>query len=359
MKKIVLTGGGSAGHVTPNIALTEELKKEDWDIAYIGSPDGVEREMITALSIPYYAVRSGKLRRYFSWKSFLEPFNIVFGIAQAYFLLKKLNPQLVFSKGGFVAFPVVVGAWMQRIPVLAHESDFSPGLANRLSFPFVDKICVNFSAAKKHFKRVDKVEVTGTPLRSFLFHGNKEKALARCGFNAEKPCLLIIGGSLGAQKINDCVRKALAILCQDFQVIHLCGKGKVDTQLMTQAGYCQFEYANEDLADFFAASELVISRAGANAVCEMIALAKPHVFIPLSEKVSRGDQVQNARYFEEQGISVVLKEENLSVDTLLSAIRHAQEQRELSIKKMQDIAFESASQKVMTVIKGVLDVKNR
>ena len=350
--KIVLTGGGTAGHVTPNIALIEVLQQEEWQIDYVGSADGVEKDMITALGIPYHSVSCGKLRRYFSWKTFLVPFNILVGVGQAFCLLHKLKPDVVFSKGGFVAFPVVVGAWLNRIPVVAHESDMSPGLANRLSFPFVNKICVTFAAAKEHFKRKDNIVVTGTPIRKELFLGNKEKGLALCGFNNKKPCLLIVGGSLGAQAVNVCVRHTLDQLFPHFQVIHICGKGKMDPSLEGTVGYRQFEYVNKELADLFAACEIVVSRAGANALYEILALNKPHVLIPLSQQqVSRGDQVQNARYFQQQGISVVVSGEVLSPETLLSAINEVRANSSEIITKIKKLGILSATLKIFDVIK--------
>lgn len=349
--KIVLTGGGTAGHVTPNIALIELLQQEDWEISYVGSAEGVEKAMITAIDIPYHAVSTGKLRRYFSWKNFFDPFNILLGLWQAYRLLHKLKPDIVFSKGGFVAFPVVVGAWLNRIPVVAHESDISPGLANRLSFPFVNKICVTFAVAKKHFKRQESVEVTGTPIRQELFKGDKEKGLSLCGFNNEKPCLLVVGGSQGATSMNVCVRHALPSLLESFQVIHLCGKGKLDPSLVSKTGYFQFEYANKELADLFAACDMVISRAGANALYEILALHKPHVLIPLSHQVSRGDQVQNARYFQQQGISVVVSEETLTPEALLTAINEVRNNSQEIIKKINALGIDSATIKIFDVIK--------
>ena len=349
--RIVFTGGGTAGHVTPNIALIEVLQREGWQIDYVGSADSIEQVMITNLNIPYHAVSSGKLRRYFSWKNFLDPLKIMLGSVQAYRLLRNLNPDVVFSKGGFVAFPVVVGAWLNRIPIVAHESDMSPGLANRLSFPFVNKICVTFAAAKKHFKQQEKVEVTGTPIRRELFNGNAAHGLALCGFTSDVPCILVVGGSQGATIMNTCVRHALDELCQRYQVIHLCGKGKVDSNFSNRARYCQFEYANEELADFFAASDVVISRAGANALYEILALEKPHVLIPLSQKISRGDQVQNARYFQQQGISVVANEETLTPETLLAAVNEVSTHRAKVIKKIKALAIESATLKIVAIIK--------
>ena len=356
--KIVFTGGGTAGHVTPNMALIEVLKQQGWSIDYIGSADGVEKTMISSLNVPFHAVKSGKLRRYFSWKNVLDPFNILLGIFQSYVLLYQLKPDVVFSKGGFVAFPVVVGAWLNGIPVIAHESDISPGLANRLSFPFVKKICVPFAISKKHFKQDHKVEVTGTPIRAELFHGDKKRGLALCGFNEQKPCLMAIGGSLGAQTLNRCVRESLDQLCEHYQVIHLCGKGKVDPSLKHKAGYYQLEYANAELADLFAASDLVVSRAGANALYEILALEKPHVLIPLSEKVSRGDQVQNARYFQQQGISVVLNDDSLTSEQLLAAIHQVRAHSQDIILKIKALGIASATTSIIALIREQAHVES-
>lgn len=356
--RIVFTGGGSAGHVTPNIALIDELLKEGWQVDYIGSAKGVENAMLNELRIPYHPIKSGKLRRYFSWKNFIDPFNTLIGMWQAYWLLRELKPHVVFSKGGFVAFPVVVGAWLNKIPIVAHESDMSPGLANRLSFPFVNKICVTFLGAKDHFKATNKVVVTGTPIRKALFLGLKEQGLALCGLSDEKPCLLFIGGSLGAQTINRTLRQALPELLKTFQVIHLCGKGKIDPALQKTEGFCQFEYANEELAHLFAASSLVVSRAGANSLYEILALAKPHVLIPLPLAVSRGDQVQNAHFFEKMGISVVLNESELTATHLVQAIDHVFLHLDDIKHKIEALDITSATAKVIDVIKEQAHVES-
>lgn len=355
--RIVFTGGGTAGHVTPNLPLISQFKNEGWDIAYMGSAQGVEQQIIQAINIPFYAISSGKLRRYFSVKNFIDPFKILLGMIQATFFFYRLKPQVVFSKGGFVAFPVVVGAWLNRIPIVAHESDMSPGLANKLSFPFVNKICLNFDAAKKHFKQQSKIEVTGTPIRQQLFLGVKEKGLQLCSFDDKKPCLLVIGGSLGANSLNHCIREALEQLTQQFQVIHLCGRGKIDDSLLNKPGYCQFEYANEELADLFAASSLVISRAGANSLCELLALGKPHILIPLSAQASRGDQIQNARYFEQLGISRVIQDEALNKETLCTAIQEVWTQQEDIKRAMGTLNIVSAADKIVAIIKDVIHVE--
>ena len=356
--RIVFTGGGTAGHVTPNLALIDVLQREGWQIDYIGSKASVEQEMIQGLGLSFYAINSGKLRRYFSWKNFLDPFKILLGIGQAYRLLRKLQTDVVFSKGGFVAFPVVFAAWLNRIPVVVHESDISPGLANRLSFPFVDKICVNFAATKTYFKNPFRVEVTGTPIRKELFQGNRQRGLERCGFNQQKPCLLVMGGSQGATHLNTCVREALVSLNQQYQVIHLCGKGKVDDSLRSNSEYYQFEYANEELADLFAASDLVVSRSGANALFEILALQKAHVLVPLSAKVSRGDQIHNARFFNKQGISTVVDDDTLTATALLDAIHHVSTHQDEIVTRIKSLAIESATLKIISIIKEQRNAKS-
>jgi UDP-N-acetylglucosamine--N-acetylmuramyl-(pentapeptide) pyrophosphoryl-undecaprenol N-acetylglucosamine transferase len=349
-KHIVFTGGGTAGHVTPNIALIEALDAATWTVDYIGSEQGVEQSIIGALQIPYHAIKTGKLRRYFSWKNVFSPFYVLYGIVQAFFLLRRLKTDIVFSKGGFVAFPVVFAAWLNRIPVIAHESDFTPGLANRLCFPFVKTICVTFAAGKDFFKQSDKVVVTGTPIRRALFAGERDRGLSVCGFDATKPCLLVIGGSQGAHAINKAVREALPRLTQAFQVIHLCGKGKVDASLQGIPGYCQMEYADKELPDLFAASELVISRAGANSVYEILALQKLPVFIPLSAKVSRGDQIHNAAYFEKLGIGVVLDEDKLCASALMNAIGVVESGRSQMLVAIKALGITSATEVIIALI---------
>ena len=350
IRKIVFTGGGTAGHVTPNIALIESLAQQDWQIHYIGSYDGVEKSMIEDIGVPYHAVYSGKLRRYFSWQNCLDPFKVMAGIVQSYITLRRLKPNIVFSKGGFVALPVVIGAYLNRIPVIAHESDMSPGLANRLSFPFVTKICVTFDAAKHHFKQQDKIEVTGTPIRQNLLQGDKEKGMTLCGFDNSKPCILVVGGSQGSNGLNAAVRNGLSELITRYQVIHLCGKGKRDESLVNHLGYYQLEYANQELPDLLAASSLVVSRSGANALYELLALSKPHVLIPLSRKVSRGDQIQNAEYFLKQGISTVIDDDLLSPEALFLAINDVFSHRDSLIQAIEALKITSATDKIIKLL---------
>lgn len=355
---IVFTGGGSAGHVTPNLALIEALKEEDWNLHYIGSKASIEEEKLKELQIEFYGISSGKLRRYFSWDNFIDPFRVLAGTFQAYRLLKRLKANLVFSKGGFVAFPVVVAAFLNRIPIIAHESDLSPGLANKLSFPFVNKICVTFSAAKNAFKDKKRVIVTGTPLRKSLFQGNKNQGLAISGFNNQKPCLLIMGGSLGATSLNHIIRQALPRLSQEYQIIHLCGKGKLDIGLNTYPNYYQLEYADESLPHLFAAADLIISRSGANSLYEILALGKAHILVPLPLKASRGDQIENAHYFQEQGISIIIEEENLSVESLLTKIREVMQEKESLEAKIKTLNIQPATDTIIHLIKEELQAQS-
>lgn len=317
-KKIVLTGGGTAGHVTPNIALLPELKKAGYEISYIGSKDGIEKRLIEDYQIPYYGVSTGKLRRYFDLKNFTDPFRIIKGFAEAKSVLKKIQPDIIFSKGGFVSVPIVRAANSLKIPVIIHESDITPGLANKLCIPVAEKICCNFPETMQYVPE-DKGVLTGTPIREELSEGVRRRGLELCGFNENKPVLLVIGGSQGSVIVNNCVRESLPELLKDFQVIHLCGKGNLDESLLNTPGYKQFEYLKEDLKDAFAVTDIVISRAGANAICELLALKKPNLLIPL-QAGSRGDQVLNAASFEAQGFSMVLPEEGITSEALVSSV---------------------------------------
>ena len=351
MKHIVLTGGGTAGHVTPNIAMIPRLKELGYKISYIGSYDGIEKKLIEELDIPYYGISSGKLRRYFDVKNFTDPFKVMKGLFEAKKLMKQLKPDVVFSKGGFVTVPVVIAASRKKIPTFIHESDMTPGLANKLSIPFATKVCCNFPETVSHLP-ADKAVLTGTPIRQELLTGNPEKALEFTGFTPAKPVILIIGGSLGAAAVNDAVRAILPELLKEFQVIHLCGKDKLDESLKGTKGYVQYEYIKKELADLFALSSIVISRAGANAICELSALNKPNLLIPLSARASRGDQILNARSFERQGFSMVLEEEAVNKETLLSAVQQLYQNREVFTDAMKNSGQQNS---IDTIIKLIQD----
>lgn len=349
MKHIVLTGGGTAGHVTPNIALIPALKEAGYQISYIGSYEGIERKLIEELGIPYYGIASGKLRRYFDVKNFTDPFRVLKGFGEAKSLLKKLKPDVVFSKGGFVTVPVVIAAKRCKIPAIIHESDMTPGLANKLCIPSAVKVCCNFPETVSSLP-ADKAVLTGTPIREELRSGDKEAGRQFCGFSADKPVLMVIGGSLGAAAVNQHVRSILPELLKDIQVIHLCGKGKLDESLVGTPGYVQFEYIKKELADLFALADIVVSRAGANAICELFDLNKPNLLIPLSAKASRGDQILNARSFERQGYSMVLEEEEITDEKLLDTLRTLYANREAYTQKMAENSSINSIQKIVSLI---------
>lgn len=326
MKRILLTGGGTAGHVTPNIALLPRLRELGYDISYMGSYDGIEKKLITEFQIPYYGISSGKLRRYFDLKNFSDPFKVLKGYGEAVRTMKKLKPDVVFSKGGFVSVPVVLAAKHCKVPCIIHESDMTPGLANKLAIPAAWKVCCNFPETLQYLPK-DKAVLSGSPIRQELLHGDALAARRFTGLADGKPVILVMGGSLGAAAVNEAVRKILPTLLKDFHVIHLCGKGKLDASLSGLSGYVQYEYINEELKDLFALADLVISRAGANSICELLALHKPNLLIPLSAAASRGDQILNARSFERQGFSLVLEEETLTNELLLQTVRRLYAER--------------------------------
>ena len=342
MKHIVLTGGGTAGHVTPNIAMIPVLREAGYKISYIGSYNGIEKKLIEELDIPYYGISSGKLRRYFDVKNFTDPFRVLKGFHEAKKLMKQLKPDIVFSKGGFVTVPVVIAAKKCKVPAIIHESDMTPGLANKLCIPSAVKVCCNFPETVKNLPQ-EKAVLTGTPIRKELLSGDKEAGRRFCGFTSDKPVLMVIGGSLGAASVNNHIRSILPELLKEFQVVHLCGKDKTDESLTGTEGYVQYEYIKNELADLFALSDIVISRAGANAICEISALHKPNLLIPLSANASRGDQILNARSFERQGFSMVLEEEEITDQKLLDSIRslysnrHSYEETMASGKQMDSI----------------------
>ena len=308
MKRIVLTGGGTAGHVTPNIALIPRLKELGYEISYIGSYEGIEKKLISDYDIPYYGVSTGKLRRYIDPKNLSDPFRVVKGLAEARKILKDIRPDVIFSKGGFVSVPVVRAAGELHIPCIIHESDMTPGLANKLCIPVAKKVCCNFPETVEKLP-AGKAVLTGTPIREELLKGSKEAAYELCGFTKDKPVLMVIGGSSGSVIINKEIRTSLPKLLKDFQVVHLCGTGRVDNLLLTQPGYKQFEYLKG-------------------------ALKKPNLLIPLSKAASRGDQILNAASFEAQGYSLVLQEEDMDTFSLTNKIHELYENRDKYIETM-------------------------
>ena len=348
-KKIVLTGGGTAGHVTPNMALIPELKEAGYEISYIGSHTGIEKKLIADFHIPYYSISTGKLRRYFDPKNFSDPFRVMKGFFEARQVLKKIKPDVIFSKGGFVSVPVIRAAATLGIPCILHESDMTPGLANKLSFSSAKTICCNFPETLELLP-ANKAVLTGTPIRKELLRGSREIGKKICGFKDDKPVIMVTGGSLGAQSINETIRYALPRLLPYFNIVHLCGKDKMDNLKLNMEGYKQFEYVKNEMKDIFAMADVVVSRAGANAICELAALRKPNVLVPLSAKSSRGDQIINAKSFEKQGFSLVIDNEELDEDILVESIFDVYEHREKFITKMQESNQSGATETILKII---------
>ena len=349
MKKIILTGGGTAGHVTPNLALLPSLQKEEFEIRYIGSYNGIERRLIEETGIPYDGISSGKLRRYFDIKNFSDPLRVLKGYAEALKIMKKYKPDVVFSKGGFVAVPVVLAARHHKIPVIIHESDMTPGLANKICIPIAKKVCCNFPETLKYLPE-DKAVLTGSPLREELLNGDRLAGLQYTHLSAGLPVILVIGGSLGSVTVNQAVRSILPELLKNFQIIHICGKGNLDESLIGMEGYVQYEYVDKPLRHLFAAADLVLSRAGANSICEILALRKPNILIPLSAAASRGDQILNANSFAKQGFSTVLEEEALTGESLLQAINETHKNRRAFIDKMAESHLNNAVSTIIELI---------
>jgi UDP-N-acetylglucosamine--N-acetylmuramyl-(pentapeptide) pyrophosphoryl-undecaprenol N-acetylglucosamine transferase len=349
MKSIVLTGGGTSGHVTPNIALLPGLKEKGWVINYIGSRNGIEKQLIENEGIPYHSINTGKFRRYFDVKNFTDIFRVVDGFRQAYMHLCKLKPDIVFSKGGFVSCPVVWAAWLRNIPVIIHESDMTPGLTNKLSMPFSKKVCYTFPESKQ-FIPSEKAVFTGLPIRGSLLSGDRSQGKKLCEFKNANPVVLIIGGSQGSEIINKTVRNALNQLLKTFQICHICGRGNIKTEYSGIAGYHQFEYVNNELAHLFAASDIVVSRAGATALFEILALKKPALLIPLSRAVSRGDQILNAGSFEKQGFCKVLPEESLDEASLIHCLSEILKSRDFYIDSMKKSMLGNSTRLVLSLL---------
>lgn len=336
-----------------NLALIPKFIAEGWETSYIGSPNGIEKQLIEDFGqIRYDAISSGKLRRYFDWNNLKDPFKVIKGVFQAYRLLRKRKPDVIFSKGGFVAVPVILAARLRKIPVISHESDITPGLANKISLPFVKKVCITFPETARHL-RSDKAVHVGAVVREELKHGNPTRGLAFCDFVRDRPVMLVMGGSLGAQRINETVRANLNKLLADFQIVHICGQGQVDASIQSR-GYQQFEYVSEELPDLLAITDLVVSRAGSNSIFEFLALRKPMLLIPLSGGQSRGDQILNAESFQKSGYADVLLQEDLTVQSFTEAIDQLYKTQEKYIANMQQDEGGNAAAKIIDLIKEVV-----
>lgn len=357
-KRIVLTGGGTAGHVTPNMALIPRLRELEYEISYMGSYDGIEKRLMEDFDIPYYGIATGKFRRYFDPKNFSDPFRVIKGVREARKYLKETKPDVVFSKGGFVSVPVVRAANTLGIPCIIHESDMTPGLANKLCIPVAKKVCCNFPETLQQLP-ANKAVLTGSPIRQELSAGNKEAAYRLCGFDASKPVIMVVGGSLGSAAINQAVRDVLPELLKDFQVVHLCGKEKMDNLLLTTPGYKQFEYIKSEMKDLFAMADMVISRAGANAISELLSLKKPNILIPLPSSSSRGDQLLNARSFESQGFSIVIDEDDLTNKLLLEKVQELYFNRKTYVDAMRKSSQRDAIGAIIGLIEDAVNERQK
>lgn len=350
-KRILFTGGGTAGHVIVNLALIPVFQKEGWEVDYIGSTKGIERKLIENLDeVTYHPISTGKLRRYFSKENFKDPFRVLKGTSQAYRIIRKRKPQVIFSKGGFVSVPVIIAARMNGVPAVIHESDYTPGLANKLAMPFAKKILATFPETMAHLPN-KKGEWVGAVVRDELFEGDRQRGLNLCGFTSNKPIVLVMGGSTGSKKINDSIRMNLDQLMEQFQIIHLCGQNNID-ETINRPGYIQFEYVNEELNDLFAITDFVVSRAGSNAIFEFLALKKPMLLIPLSRHASRGDQILNAKSFEKQGYARMVEEEELNGDRFLQEIIKLQDEKGSILRDMENYQSGRAKDKVVELIKN-------
>ena len=350
-KKIILTGGGTAGHVIPNIAIIPKLKEMGYDIVYIGSRTGIEKQLIESQKIKYYGISTGKLRRYIDINNIKDPFRVIRGVFEASSIIKKEKPNIVFSKGGFVAIPVILGAFRNRVPIVSHESDITPGLANKIAMPFIKKICTTFPETERYIGS-KKIELTGTPIRKELFLGSEIKGKEICKFKSNKPIIFVMGGSQGSVFINNLIRNNLDKLLDKFNVIHICGKNNLDNLLVNKDGYIQNEYIGDELPHLFKISNLIISRAGSNSIYEILALKKPNILIPLSKRASRGDQILNARSFADRGFSEFIEEENIrNFDDLGNLIDKVYSNREKYINNMNINSDNSIGNIIKVIVK--------
>ncbi|WP_100011354.1 undecaprenyldiphospho-muramoylpentapeptide beta-N-acetylglucosaminyltransferase [Lentibacillus sediminis] len=352
-KRILFTGGGSAGHVIVNLALIPVYLRDGWEVDYIGSHDGIERQLIGEMEgVRYHPISTGKLRRYMSKENLKDPFKVLKGTLQAWRIIGKQKPQAVFSKGGFVSVPVVAAAKLRNVPAVIHESDYTPGLANKLAVPFAKKVLATFEETMQYLPE-KKAEYVGAVIREELFQGDKQAGLAMAGLTNDKPVLLVMGGSGGARKINETVRASLPELLESFQVIHICGKGNVDPDARQQ-GYAQFEYVNQELKDIMAASDYVLSRAGSNAIFEFLALRIPMLLIPLSRQASRGDQIINAESFVEKKYARVLEEEALSERALMEELFQLKKAAPAMRDYMEQYKSEKSRARVIAILEEVM-----
>lgn len=342
MKTIVLTGGGTAGHIMPNIALLDELKKHFNKIYYIGT-SGMEKNIVKKYNIPFYEITASKFTRKLSFKLFALPFKLLKSISEAKKILKQLNVDVIFSKGGYVSVPVAIAGKKLNIPVVTHESDLSMGLANRIITKYAKKVCVSFPITANKNK---KCIYTGSPIRKCIFEGNKQNVLKECNFDTNKPTILFVGGSLGAKAINDFVTEYIDKLTQKYNILHIAGK---NTNEINKKNYRKVKFAN-NIQDYFSASDIVISRSGANTIFELCSIEKPMILIPLPKGNSRGDQVENAKYFADNNLAYVLPQEKLNYTNIVYEIEKTLTNKEKLKNNMKKLDIKNANKKIVDII---------
>lgn len=342
--RILLTGGGTAGHVMPHIALLSELRPHCERIVYIGSQDGIERSIIEP-RLPYYAITTTKLVRGKILKNLFIPFKLIKGVREAKKIIRLERPNVVFSKGGFVALPVVIAARKLKVPVVAHESDLKMGLANKLSRRSASVILTSFEDTAQREK---KGVFTGSPMRDELF---VDKAAARAGLKIDttKPVLVVVGGSLGSRFLNEKIRSELKPLTKKFYVLHVVGSGNLDPRLEGTKDYRQFEFT-KDIGKIYAAADVVVSRAGSNTIFELAALKKPMLLVPLPKGASRGDQVDNAKYFNKNGYANFISEQQLEGEDILPYIEQTYNERESLVKALNKGGFKRGNSQIIEII---------
>ena len=342
MKHLLVTGGGTAGHVLPAIPVIEKCLKAGWKVSFIGSRSGLEETLLSGMKINFFSIPTGRFRRYFTFKNAIDFFSFCLGIVNSLTILIRVKPDVIFSKGGFVSLPVVIAGWLLRVPILAHESDSSPGLANRISLRFLSTYCTTFPTPNASvMMQKYKVVNTGSPIRHEILSGDADRGRELLDFADEKPLLVVTGGSLGAKFLNEKLREALDPLTKDFNVLHVCGRGNLAS--INKRGYIQKEYVAEHWGDLLSAADLVVSRAGANALLELLALKKVCIFVPLSRKVSRGDQMENAHFVSNNNFGRVLQEEGLTVESFLKEIFETFSNREMHQRALNEFSTEDSS----------------
>lgn len=312
MKRIVFTGGGTLGHVMPNLYLIDELKQE-YDCFYIGT-SGIEKEKLKDCNIEYYEIPAIKLVRGRYLINLKIPFVLIKSILKAKQILKEIKPDVIFSKGGYVSLPVCIAGRMLKIPIVAHESDYSFGLANKIILKVCNKMCVNF----KNLERKNKKVIYTGPIFNKHYEDN-DKDISNLSLDKTKPTILIVGGSLGSKKINDCIVAILKDLLNDFNIIHITGNG--NNRIKSYDNYNSFEMV-EDIVKLYNIADFVIGRSGAGITAECFFKRLPMMLIPLQNKATRGDQMLNAKYYEEQGVAKIIKENELTPKLLLGEINN-------------------------------------